>query len=211
MLAPLLLLACAPEPAPDSATYGPPIHQSGCDPVELESDTLEWSDPGPGGVSAEDVFGYAVGTHAATLTWDDGTITEATFTVTPGSAIQQRTGEDEACPVAMTGLVDWEIGTADGRLSLPGSAQWEVTDASVPAGGALIAEALGDANLSLARLNPGSSRWLRLYLGDDGALVLLQVEEGWPLTTDTNRVCVRGTLDPAAIECHDTTENEGPD
>jgi hypothetical protein len=211
MLTPLLLLACAPEPKPDDEAAPPLEPTPHCVEEELEPDTLDWSDPGAGGFSAADVFGFAVGAHTATLTWDDGTTTDATFTVTPVSAIQQRTGEGEACPVGITGLADWEIHTADGRLSLAGSAEWRVTDASLPAGGVLVYETLTDADLTLAKLNPASVRRVRLFLGDANVLLNLQVDETWPLGTDSSRLCVRGTLDPSTIECQDTTDNPGPD
>jgi hypothetical protein len=207
MLVPLLL-ACAPKPK--DSPEPPPITPS-CDEEYLEPDTLDWDDPGPGGVSAQDVFAFAVGPHAFSLAWDDGTTTDATLTITPGSAIQQRAGEQASCPVAVTGLADWALTSADGMLAATGSGRWEVGDTSLPAAGISISDTLDEGELGLAPMNAGSMRDVRLYLAANGTFLNFKIEETWPLTADTNRLCVRGAIDSSAIACQDTNENNGPD
>lgn len=210
----LLLAACSPEekPAVDSA---PPLNQGGppCEEGEPVEALLEWTAPTPTGLSAADVFGFAVGPHTAPLTWDDRTTTDATLTVTPGSAVQTTVGDEASCPVALVALVTWDLTTADGRLVVSGDARWMTSDARAdePPGGVVANTTLNPATVGLARMDPASSMFLRTFLDDDGTLVSVVVEEVWPLTIDTNRVCVRGSLDSAAIGCHDTGEGTGPD
>jgi hypothetical protein len=215
MLYALILAGCSPkeEPSTDSA---PPLNQEGVPPcvetVPVDR-PLDWTAPSASGLSADDVFGFVVGEHTATLTWDDGTTSDATLTVTPGSAVETTVGTEASCPVALAALARWRLATADRRVDIVGDARWTTADARAdqPPGGVVANATLDPAAVNLPRSDPASSMYLRSFLDGDGALVSVVVEEVWPLTIDTNRVCVRGSLDAAAIGCHDTGEGTGPD
>ncbi len=211
MLLSLLLAGCAPD-TPKS-DYAPPVEQdpaAQCVPYEEPTEAaLGWSDPGEGGVSAEDVLGFAVGTFTGTLAWDDADATTVTLEIAPVGALQLLTGPLDACPVEVTGLATWALTTADGRLDPTGEAEWAVSDAAWPPGGVTIATTLDPASIGYAPLGAGSTSYLRLFLTNDGALASVVVEEVWPLGADQNRVCVRGSLDATAIGCHDTGEYTG--
>ncbi|MDP2316677.1 MAG: hypothetical protein Q8P41_27530 [Pseudomonadota bacterium] len=212
MLLSFLLAACV-EPEPPKSD--PPPITPGAPPCEETTPAetpLGWSEPGPTGLSAADVLGFAIGRFSNTLAWDDGTTTTATLEVTPVSAVQTTVGPQETCPLAVTGFVTWTLSTEDGRLADAGDAAVSVEDAAFPARGLSITDTLDAATLRFAPLAPGESTlYLRGFLDNDGALVSLVIEEVWPLGMDTNRVCVRGSLDPTVLACHDSTEGAGPD
>lgn len=214
MLFALLLAGCPPDEEPPQES-APPIvpGPEPCVPTDPVETPLDWTQASASGVSAQDVFGFAVGDHTATLTWDDETTTVVTLSVTPVSAVETSVGPADRCPVALDVLVNWRFSTADGRLIASDEARWSTPDARAdhPPGGVIMNAVLDPTTLNLTRLNATSRMFLRSYLAGDGTLESLVVSEVWPLDVYTNRVCVRGSLDPAAIECHDTGESTGPD
>lgn len=207
----LALLACVPD-APKSDT-APPVQQNpACQPDPDAAGTdLAWDDPGAGGYSAEDVLGFAVGTFTGSLASDDGATGPVTLEVTPEGAVQTITGPQSSCPVAIEGQALWSLATDDGRLAAGGDARWTVGDASYPPGGVSLGATLDAASVGFEPLASASTIYLRAFVDSQGTLTSVVVEEVWPLGADRNRVCVRASLDPAALACHDTGESTGPD
>ena len=209
----ILLSACA-GPGAAKGNADPSVFQDDIPPCEPEAPVaydLSWTDAGPGGVSAQDLFGSAAGDSYATLTWDDGAVGAAVLSVDGMEAEQVLSGDPATCPVAVSGSVMWTLTTADRRLVTDGDARWTAADAASPPAFLTIDAALDPAEVGFEPLRSGSTLYLALALSAEGELVAVRIEEVWPRAADRNRVCVRAAMDAASLGCHDTGEGAGRD
>lgn len=214
----LLFLSCTPSKTRGPVDSGVPTDSGDpadtaepCDYDNPVLTTLSYTDEAPDGVSAEDLFGWAILPFEENLFWDDDSATRISITPTPGEATLTTTGPLDVCGSPSLGLhVTIAATTADERLALTYETDWfaeETNDVghlgSVDASAALTAETMG-----VEPLAEGSTATLIVRIDQDDGLLVWLVESWYPAEY-TRRVCTRASMDADDLGCEDYTEDTG--
>ena len=141
-----------------------------CDWDHAVTHELTWDEPGEAGVSAGDLFDWAIGSVVYTLYWDDGSSTDLEIAVTALSAAEVTTGPLDVCTDQVFGYVGWTFVTADGRIDLAGEESWYEVDPEpgVAADSVTIWHTLADTEVGFDRLEATSSITAAATLHADG-------------------------------------------
>ena len=192
----------------------PACDGKGADPCAFDDPTLStlaYAEPAPDGVSAEDMFAWAIGTFEADLYWDDGTSTRVSLMTAPEDATLTTYGPLGECAGPSLALdVAVSVATADERLALAFETSWfaeETNDVghlgSVPA-----SQILSSSTMGIAPMSADSAVTLHMSIDDDDGIGM-SMEERWSLAEHTERVCTRAALTASLLGCHDETEDTG--
>jgi hypothetical protein len=171
-----------------------------CDPAARDRDWLGWTEPGSEGVSADEAFGFAVGTHQATLGWDDAVTSTVSVTFTPRLSYELR---GDTCTPAIVGDIAWRV--EDGaRLSLSGDVEWLLeTRERWPAPFAGLNATVEPADLGFEPLQSNSTFLLSTWFSEERRDLTFRLVESWPLEGAIVRTCTRAAVAPAPVGCED--------